>query len=207
MRRGSGEALILFLKTLAFAILLCLIMPAYASAHAILTNAKPAYNSQLEHSPSEISLTFNERLQKELYRITVYNNKAEAVCCEKAALSSDQRKITLKLPVLGQGHYTVSYVVISEDGHPIQESYLFTVGSELSAPSTPEKPEASLHAGHSVSGPEGYWAYRIFYFFALLLLAGWVLWRPWIPFENGESAAKYKRIAGYIQFFYLITLI
>jgi copper transport protein len=205
MRRGSLK--ILFLKALTFTFLLCLIAPVYASAHAILTNASPAYNSQLDRAPNEISLTFNERLQKDLYRITVYNDKAVAVCCEKAALSADQRRITLKLPELSQGHYTVTYVVISADGHPIQESYLFTVGSPLSAPAAPEKPGASLHAGHSVSGPEGYWAYRIFYFFALLLLAGWVLWRPWIPFETEETSVKYKRIARYIQFFYLITLI
>jgi copper transport protein len=188
-------------------ILLCsFLFPVHTSAHAILTNANPGYNSQLEHSPTEIALSFNERLQKDLFRLEVFDAKGNPICCEKPLLSSDQRQIKLKLPVLQQGHYTVTYVVISTDGHPIQESYVFTVGTVVAQHPDNTLPGSSLHSAHSASGPLGFWAYRIFYYFSLLLLSGWVIWRWWIPLEH-EASSSYKRIGLYLQFSHLITLI
>ncbi|MDB5052345.1 MAG: hypothetical protein JWM44_395 [Bacilli bacterium] len=198
----------LTIKALICTLLLSILLPLQVFAHAILTNASPALNSQLDRSPSQIELTFNERLQIDLYRIEVFNAKGEPICCEKAKISPDQRQIQLKLPVLQQGHYTVTYTVISADGHPIQATYVFTIGNEPpAAPTTPEKPEASLHTGHSASGPEGFWAYRMFYFLSLLLVTGWAFWSRWIPYKNEEAKQKFKRIAHYIQFFYLISLV
>jgi copper transport protein len=193
-------------QTLPFILFCCILIPIHTSAHAILTNANPGYNSQLEHSPHEIALTFNERLQKDLFRIEVFDAKGKAICCEKAALSSDQRQIKLKLPDLQQGHYTVSYAVISTDGHAIQESYVFSVGAVLVQHPDNVLPGTGLHSGHSASGPLGFWAYRIFYYFTLLLLCGWILWRWWIPQEFNASPS-YKRLGRYLQFAHLITLI
>jgi copper transport protein len=200
----------LFIKTaspiIVIVFLYCFITPTQASAHAILTHASPDYNSELEQSPQEISLSFNERLQKDLYRIEVINTKGEAICCEKATLNKDQNQIQLKLPELIQGYYTVTYVVISNDGHPIQASYVFSIGQPQAPPPDAALPGTSLHSGHSASGPEGFWAYRIFYYFALLLMSGWILWRPWIPMES-TGVLSYKRIGHYLQLFHLITLV
>jgi copper transport protein len=204
----TGRKLLVIKAFQAFLfILLCsILIPIHTSAHAILTNANPGYNSQFEHSPHEVALTFNERLQKDLYRIEVFDTKGTAICCEKAILSSDQRQIKLKLPELIQGHYTVTYVVISTDGHPIQESYVFTVGTVLDQQPDNVLPGTGLHAGHSASGPLGFWAYRILYYFSLLLLSGWMIWRWWIPLEYNASSS-YKRMGRYLQFSHLITLI
>jgi copper transport protein len=193
------------IQAIPFILLCSILIPIHTSAHAILTNANPGYNSQFEHSPHEIALTFNERLQKDLYRIEVFDAKGTAICCEKAILSTDQRNIKLKLPELQQGHYTVTYVVISTDGHPIQESYVFTVGTTLTQHPDNDLPGTGLHSGHSASGPLGFWAYRIIYYFSLLLLSGWMIWRWWIPLEH-HASPSYNRMGRYLQFSHLITL-
>ncbi len=50
-----------------------LTIPQGVFAHALLEKATPAPDSQLKFPPKEIVLVFNERLEKELYSIKVFN--------------------------------------------------------------------------------------------------------------------------------------
>lgn len=156
-----------------------LISPEPVSAHAVMTKAVPEANSQLNTAPERIELTFNERLEAELYYIKVYDEIGREISDRKATLSGDQKAMQLELPKLSNGRYTVTYHVISADGHPVEGTYVLSIGpgSEGSLIASPE----SLHAGHSLSADMSVYDIlkyisRIAYFFGLLAVAGWVFW-------------------------------
>src|SRR4051812_41729523 len=128
-------------------LLICLLMPAKASAHSVLLNESPAPSSVMAISPDKIELTFNERLEKELFYIKVLDDNGKSVTANKTAMSQDQRQIRLLLPALPDGLYTVSYKIISADAHPIGASYVFTVGSLQESSASLQTPEQQIGDG------------------------------------------------------------
>lgn len=168
-------------KWLAVFLLLVIVaisVPFRADAHASLLQAVPAADSQWERSPEEVSLRFNERLENRLFEITVVDERSRPVTSNDAIMSDDQTQIQLELPALGEGAYTVSYRVISADGHPVGGSYVFVVGDADPAEA------AGLSGGTTgeLSWSMGVLEYarygsRILFFLSFVMIAGWVFWR------------------------------
>ena len=107
---------------------LYLVVPG-AQAHSQLVSSFPRENSQLTKAPQYVDLTFNEDLllitNKVTNKITVTDSKK--VTWQKSQLDVKGGKIRAYLKTgLAPGKYTVSYRVVSEDGHPIRGSYSFT---------------------------------------------------------------------------------
>ncbi|GAA3402668.1 copper resistance CopC/CopD family protein [Paenibacillus hodogayensis] len=198
-------------------LLLCFVAvlaPKPASAHSVLTKAVPEPNSQLAEAPDRIELTFNERLESELYYIKLYDEIGRVVSDRKAALSEDQKALSLELPKLSNGRYTVTYHVISADGHPVEGTYVLSFGpggdGGLIADSS------SLHAGHQLSADMSVYdilkyVSRIAYFFGLLAVVGWVLWGVWADlrqspirdhYRNGLLAMQRTHFLALIAFIY-----
>lgn len=169
------------------------------SAHAVLLSAQPEPNSQLAKSPSSIILTFNERLEKELYYIRVYNQKAENVVQSPTEMSLNQHVIQVKLPPLKDGVYTVTYHIISADGHPVENSYIISVGNQ--AVNRTALYEKLLH--YNQRGPQlTLWFERVLYYMSLLFLTGWVFWGSFRTFEPKE----YRFWLRYLKHFYALML-
>lgn len=173
-----------------------LISPGRVSAHAVLTKAVPEANSQLNTAPERIELTFNERLEAELYYIKVFDEIGREISDRKATLSGDQKAMQLELPKLSNGRYTVTYHVISADGHPVEGTYVLSIGpgSEGALIASPE----SLHAGHSLSADMSVYDIlkyisRIAYFFGLLAVAGWVFWGIAAGLNQSAAVSGYYR--------------
>ncbi|TVY06895.1 copper resistance CopC/CopD family protein [Paenibacillus cremeus] len=153
-------------------LLLSLIIPAPCFAHASLINAAPAANSTLPSSPPNIELTFNERLEKVEYYIKVLNKTGTSVTSNEAQFNEDQTRLELALPQLPDGTYTVSYKIISADGHPVRDSYVISIGE-----ASPINQSAIMYGGDLASGSNIiYYISRFGYYIALLLLTGWVFW-------------------------------
>ena len=199
------KILILFLLFIVF-------VPQDAFAHAILEKAIPAPNSQVKEPPKEIVLTFNERMEEEFYSIKVFNADGDIVTDSETQLSIDQKQLTQVLPSLSDGTYMVSYRVLSADGHPIEGSYIFTIGEETSEfedpgafkePSVldPERNNSNDDASFSIVST----AIRIFNYIALLLSTGWILWGALRKEKMGEIERSYKRWAIILQISFLIT--
>ncbi len=68
-------------------IIFILTIPQGVFAHAFLEKATPAPDSQLQFPPKEIVLVFNERLEKELYSIKVFNEDGDMVSETKTEIS------------------------------------------------------------------------------------------------------------------------
>ncbi|MDG0808717.1 copper resistance CopC family protein [Cohnella rhizosphaerae] len=152
-RRTGMLALWLVLMAAAAA----LFAPA-ASAHAVLEKAVPAQDAQLAAGPDFVELTFNERLDGgATARLAVLNGDSKAVASGKPERISQGKGLRLALPKLGEGHYTVSYSVISADGHPVEGAYVFTVGNPPPLTDAAElDPHAQLgHSSHNHGGRAG----------------------------------------------------
>jgi len=104
-----------------------LALPQTAFAHVSLKGAEPAAGSVLEEAPETVRLTFSARLENGLYDIKVYDETGREVTTEKAALSDDRKVVSVALPVLPPGAYTVSYQVMSADGHTVSDTYEFRI--------------------------------------------------------------------------------
>ncbi|CAM4336975.1 copper resistance CopC/CopD family protein [Paenibacillus tarimensis] len=162
-----------------------LLFPQHASAHASLIGAAPEPDSRLEAGPELIKLTFNERIEAGLGSLELFDSNSRPVTDRKPETSQDGRSLSLTLPKLGEDVYTVAYRVISADGHPVEGSYVFVVGTPPAGRDASSfDPLKELgHAGHhervstqlSVKEFINY-TVRVLYYAALLLASGYFLW-------------------------------
>ncbi|BBH24911.1 copper transporter [Paenibacillus baekrokdamisoli] len=157
--------------------------PGVASAHATLESSIPEANTQMDASPAAIVLNFNEAIEAKLGSVEVLDSKSNPVTNNKPVVSNGSQTLKLDLPKLKEGLYTVSYQIISVDGHPVSGSYIFVVGNP------PEGIDASAFNPHKELGHEGHtvstqlttnqfiiYAVRTVYYASLLFSAGIMFW-------------------------------
>ena len=113
------------------------VLPAYAHASVVSTN--PADGATVQVLPSAMSATFSENLGTPAYLVVTAPNGVDVTTGEPTVLD-DAVSVPLKDPGV-RGEYSVSYRVVSADGHPIEGTLTFTVatGETLKAPATAPK--------------------------------------------------------------------
>lgn len=186
-------------------VFVCLVVPQTVSAHAILLEANPAQGSSLKESPDKIVLTFNERLGGKLYKLKVKDENRKSVTENKAKLSKKHRKVMLKVPELDDGVYTVTYKVISADGHPVDSTYTFTIGDVSDSTSATSAANNIRQGGHdhSIAG----YAVRIAYLLSLLFVTGWTIWGMTFRKKSQEIREGHNRVSKTLKILYLFMLL
>lgn len=111
-----------------------------AAAHVALLESSPADGAELETTPEAVELTFSETL--DIPSTTVAVTNAEGTVIEQAEPKIDGKTITQPLRLPQPGEYTVAYRIVSEDGHPVEDSISFLVASVPEADRS-EVPESS----------------------------------------------------------------
>lgn len=95
-----------------------------ASAHARLEASSPKDGSTLTATPPEIMLRFNEEVQDGLNQVSVKSGSTDVT---DGDLEIDGNTVYQPIKArLDAGDYTVSYKVVSADGHPISGTLNFT---------------------------------------------------------------------------------
>lgn len=133
------------LVTTLLALLLTLAAGGVAMAHASLRQALPQPDSQVTQAPAQVALQFNEEVEAQFGAIAVYDQTGARVDKGDAALDpKDVTRVIANLKPLPDGLYTVTYRVVSADGHPISGSYGFTVGKGVAGASyfKPDMPQS-----------------------------------------------------------------
>lgn len=75
-----------------------------------------------------VDLWFNERLEPAYSRVSVTDEVGAQVDLRDVAVSQqDPRRLSVSLPPLGPGRYTVRFRVLSVDGHVVESRMTFTV--------------------------------------------------------------------------------
>jgi methionine-rich copper-binding protein CopC len=121
------------------ALLLCLLAPAAAQAHALLKKTEPARRAQITKAPAAVRLWFSEALEPAFSSVTVVDASGTQVTREPARVSTqvtreparvstqDPTLLEVALPALSAGQYTVRYQVLSIDGHTVKATFTFRV--------------------------------------------------------------------------------
>lgn len=106
-----------------------LLFAAGAWAHAALTRSVPGNREVLARSPDAIHLRFNEKVEAKFSKVVLEDAQGRPVALGAPSVAPDdphalQAPVTATLP---PGRYTVRYRVLSQDGHVIERSFVFTI--------------------------------------------------------------------------------
>ena len=110
-----------------------------ASGHSQLVSSDPADGSVLSAPPTQLVLTFNEALLKEAVDVAIANAAGDVVSGDVATVVG--AIATIPWPdYLPPDNYSVSYRVVSDDGHPITGSigFSYTSNSNSTSAASPE---------------------------------------------------------------------
>jgi copper resistance protein C len=113
-------------KAIALALLLAL--PDIGAAHALLLKTSPPRRAVLREAPKQLELWFNERLEPAYSTVTVSTRNGTILQTGRASVGGDDsRRLSLPLPALAPGSYSVRFRVLSVDGHLAEDSFTFVV--------------------------------------------------------------------------------
>jgi methionine-rich copper-binding protein CopC len=117
---------------LLLGVLSSLVMATSADAHAALRSISPKDGAQLATAPTKVVLTFNEPIGTSFATVSVAGPDG-SVSQGKAVV--DGVTVTQSLADdLPDGSYTVSFHVVSEDGHPVSDRTTFTLAAATATP-------------------------------------------------------------------------
>ena len=117
--RAALTALVAILAALA-------VVPA-AGAHAQLIATTPANDAVVDAAPAEVGLRFSEPVEAAFGAVRVYDARATRVDDGDVDRPSSREVRAGIGHRLGRGTYTVTWRVVSADGHPVSGAFVFHV--------------------------------------------------------------------------------
>jgi methionine-rich copper-binding protein CopC len=106
--------------------MMCIASPAFA--HAFLERASPPVGSEVPIPPAAVTITYTEGVEPDFSTIEVQN--AQGARVDKAdphLLNGEQTRLSVNLPTLPPGQYTVIWHVTSVDTHKTEGRFSFSV--------------------------------------------------------------------------------
>ena len=111
----------------ALALMLALLAPRAALAHAFLDHAVPGVGASVSGAPAELQLTFTEAVETALSGVRVTTAAGATVPTAKPmGEGGTTLRVRLAKP-LAAGTYVVHWHVVAVDTHPTSGTYKFTV--------------------------------------------------------------------------------
>jgi copper transport protein len=163
------------LLTAAVVVFSALVAPAAiappAFAHAMLVAAEPADGAVLPSPPAHLTLRFNEPVGPLVLRLVDPSGGSTAL------IGAVTRDATLLVPVppgLNEGTYVFSWRVVSQDGHPVGGTVVFTIGR----PSGGAPP--SIGGASAPTVRFALWAVKVGLYLGLFVGIGGAFFRGWI---------------------------
>lgn len=128
-RLGVGVSTSCLMLLLCISIVgLLLAMPTAGWSHAGLVKSLPARRAVLTRAPVRVQLWFNERLEARFCSVAVWNADGQQVDSGDGQVAAEDPKLlSVGLPALAPGTYTVKYRVLSVDGHVVESQFPFTL--------------------------------------------------------------------------------
>lgn len=98
-----------------------------ASAHNVLIGSTPEDGSTITTQPGAIELVFDQPVQDQFAQVAVLD--ADENGYETSAAKVDNNTVTQEIADLPDGDYTVSFRIVSADGHPVPGTFAFTMAA------------------------------------------------------------------------------
>ncbi|SDK12350.1 MULTISPECIES: copper resistance CopC/CopD family protein [Bradyrhizobium] len=154
------------------ALLVALCFATGAWAHASLVSAEPADGSVLSEAPTTVQLRFNENVAPAVASLIDAAGKAHDV-----TMRAVDQSVVIALPEkLPRGTQVLSYRVVSQDGHPVAGSLVFSIGA-VTGTAMPTNAGAI-----SVTTVSLIWLARIGVYLGLFVGVGGVFFAAWIGY-------------------------
>lgn len=134
-RRSGGNAAVRLLLA-ALIVVLGLVLPGIASAHAFLVRTTPRPGERLGTSPPAVVLDFSEPIVSGSARITVRTSDGVAVALGPPEERRGGAQVWAPLPPLDDAIYRVGWQVLADDGHASAGEFAFAVGAGGAVPTT-----------------------------------------------------------------------
>ena len=159
------------------AAVLGLLFASPAAAHAELVATDPANGAQLAEAPDEIEMTFTESVDVLDDGFRLVDSVGATVPTPEPV--ADGHTISWPMPAdLPDGPYTVTWKLVSSDGHPVAGAFSFGVGT-AAASVLGITPGVTSEASASPAAPWPVVAARLGGYLAFALLAGVVAFVLW----------------------------
>jgi copper transport protein len=192
-------------RVFAAAALACVFVVASAttaSAHAVLLRTDPVPQSTVARPPSQVRLSFSESVEVNFGAIRVFDVNGKRADDGTVRHAGRGSEVVVTTPHLHNGTYTVTWRVVSADGHPVHGGFVFYVGAPSSI--SPVAISGDTGAGRVVGW--GFGVVRFLAFAALFLLVGGVVFRRWVwtpaltaaHLRDSEAAGRFRRWFGRI---------
>jgi copper resistance protein C len=111
-------------------LIILLLAPISSWGHAYLVKSSPARRAVLSNPPARVALWFNERLEAQFSQLSVWNAEGQQVDGGDVQVGPDDgKRLSVGIPTLPAGSYTVKYRVLSVDGHIVEAEFPFTIRS------------------------------------------------------------------------------
>ena len=156
MTRGGRASALLVAFVVALAV------PTLAWGHATLLGTQPQASGVLTQPPTEVRLTFSERIEPRFAVISVTDAGGnQQIAGSPARTADDENAIFVPVKTLSQGWYLVWWRIISADGHPIRGAFTFAVGPSPGRPrSSSSRHSARARRHRAWSAPVGCCCWR-----------------------------------------------
>ena len=105
-------------------------LAASASAHSLLLESSPAAGATLDEGPPQISLRFNNRIEKKLSRVRVLDERGAQRPVIVLVGDGPADRLTASMPALAPGAWRVEWRVLSTDGHIVSGGFSFRVAPQ-----------------------------------------------------------------------------
>lgn len=127
-----------------------MLVPVHADAHSGLISSNPAANVEITEMPTEITLTFTEELMtigdEAVNTISLQDPNGQQIILTNTKVEGAVLSSQLAQGNYISGGYTVSYKIVSADGHKLSGSYGFSLNAPVAVSETSvvedEKPSA-----------------------------------------------------------------
>ncbi|MGP4078665.1 copper resistance CopC family protein [Pseudalkalibacillus sp. R45] len=112
--------------------------PSFSNAHSSLQGTSPEDGETVKHPLDIITFKFSSEI-KEGSKFTLTNQDGKSIEIQSIDLKDNVMLGQLSEP-LPTGTYTVSYKIISQDSHVVEDDFTFSVETEESTENTDENP-------------------------------------------------------------------
>ncbi|GAB7047617.1 copper resistance CopC family protein [Catenuloplanes indicus] len=120
-----------------------------ALAHNSFTGSNPEDGATVEKAPKEIELRFLDAVDENGTKITITGPGGASGL--DGAVRFDGKKVFAPLAAERAGEYTVAYEIPSDDGHPVQGDFAFTLTEAAVAAASPTPSTAPSSAAPAPS--------------------------------------------------------
>ena len=103
--------------------------PTIARAHSFPEKENPSAGQKVASSPSEVVIKFDAPIEKLFAKLEVTDADGTNQAAGAPQITDDGIRMSVKVPALKPGDYTVKWAVVGIDTHHTNGSYVFTVAN------------------------------------------------------------------------------